>query len=70
MKRSESDIDVVASAEKNFVDAYGSVSDCMCEEGRKLQMAVSEQRTRPELFTPDRVGIPGAYCATHGRRCK
>lgn len=70
MNRIESEIDVLASAEENFVDAYSSVSGCMCQEGRNLQMAVAEQRTRSEVFTPARVGIPGAYCATHGRRCK
>ncbi len=62
--------DVIESAEENFVDAYSSVSNCMCSEGRHLQIALSEQRTRPIVYAPGHMGLTNAYCATFDRRCK
>ncbi|HTY25830.1 MAG TPA: hypothetical protein VMC85_22065 [Desulfomonilaceae bacterium] len=62
-------LDVRRLAEENFVEAPANLSDCTCAEEHHLHVALSEQRGRPQIFSPDHVGMNKAYCATHGRRC-
>jgi hypothetical protein len=63
------ELDVRKLAEENFVEAPVNAGDCVCDEQRKLRVALSEQRFNPEIFSADHVGIKDAYCATHDR-CK
>ncbi|AFM26557.1 hypothetical protein [Desulfomonile tiedjei] len=65
----ERDLNVRKLAEENFVEAPANLGDCVCDDERKLRMALSELRFRPEIFSTDHIGIKGAYCATHDR-CK
>jgi hypothetical protein len=68
--KEEKGINVQQSAEKNFVDAYANLEECTCSDEHRLQVALSEQRGTPLLFTPEHKGIKQAYCSVHGRRCK
>jgi len=63
------ELNVERLAEEHFVEAAAELSGCKCSAGRRLSIALSEQRGRPEIFAPDHKGIADAYCATHGRRC-
>ena len=54
-------------AEANFVEAVANLSECTCGEEHRLHVALSEQRGRPVLFSPDHKGIDNARCATFGR---
>lgn len=65
----ENDMDVRRFAEENYVEPAASVGGCLCEEEHLLHVALSEQRGRPELFSPGHRGVEKAYCSTHGRRC-
>jgi hypothetical protein len=63
------ELNVRKLAEENFVDAPVNLGECVCDEERKLRVALSEQRFNPEIFSADHSGIKDAYCATHDR-CK
>jgi len=66
----EKDMDVKRFAEENFVEPAATVGGCLCEDEHRLQVALSEQRGRPEIFSPDHRGVANAYCGTFGRRCE
>ncbi|MBI5570095.1 MAG: hypothetical protein HY914_09130 [Desulfomonile tiedjei] len=54
-------------AEANFVEAPANLGECRCGAEHRLHVALSEQRGRPVLFSPDHKGIANARCATFGR---
>lgn len=64
------ELNVTELAEEHFVKPVTSLDECFCREEHRLAVALSEQRGRPSLFSPDHKGIDGAYCATHNRRCR
>jgi hypothetical protein len=65
--RERTDSRVQELAEENFVEAPANLGECMCGEEHRLHVALSEQRGRPVLFSPDHKGIDNARCATFGR---
>ncbi len=67
--RERIDFKVGDLAEANFVEAPANLGECVCTEEHRLHVALSEQRGRPVLFSPDHKGIKNARCATFGR-CK
>jgi hypothetical protein len=69
IETSRNELNVERLAEEHYVEAPAELSGCKCSVGRRLSVALSEQRGKPELFSPDHKGISNAYCATHGRRC-
>jgi len=60
---------VSESAEENYVEAYANLRECSCSDEHRLHVALSEQRSRPDIFAPDHKPLKGAYCAVHDR-CK
>jgi hypothetical protein len=65
-----SDMDARKFAMDNFVDSVSNLEECNCADQQNLRVALSEQKFRPEIFSPDHVGIEGARCATFNRSCK
>ncbi len=63
-------VDVGQLAEDHYIEAPANLTGCQCEDEHRLHIALSEQRGRPALFSPDHKGITTAYCATFGRRCQ
>lgn len=55
--------------ERNYVEAVANLGECVCDDERRLRIALTEQRIRPSVFFPDYIGVEGARCATFGR-CK
>lgn len=66
----DKDMDIKQFAEEQYVEAPAKLGGCFCQDEHRLQVALSEQRGRAEIFRPDHKGLGNAYCGTFGRRCE
>jgi hypothetical protein len=66
----KTDFDVEQLAEDHYVEAPANLPGCQCADEHRLHVALSEQRGRPAIFSPDHKALKNAYCETYGRRCK
>ncbi len=69
MKTRESNDVARAFGEETYVEAAANLGECMCDDERRLRVALAQERTRPAIFSPDYNGVKNARCATFGR-CK